>query len=126
MDDFRELFDHVLEVCLQALVILKLVFLDQTLVYVKRHATGFNKAPARGNAHITQVQIKQWWLRCESVPKDILEILYSPVPRLVALTVIKECSGIGHRTCIYLHKNGDRSGLIFFKHQGKSWHTFFW
>lgn len=46
MDDVRELLHHFFEVGLQALVILELVLLDQTLVDVQSHAASLDETPA--------------------------------------------------------------------------------
>lgn len=46
MYDVRQLLHHFFKVGLQALMILKLVLFDQTLVYVQSHTTSLDKTPA--------------------------------------------------------------------------------
>lgn len=46
VDDVRQLLYHVFEVGLQALVVLKLVLFDETLVYVQRDAARLDEVPA--------------------------------------------------------------------------------
>lgn len=46
VDDVRQLLYHFFEVGLQALVVLKLVLFDQTLVYVQSHTASLDKTPA--------------------------------------------------------------------------------
>lgn len=49
MDDVRQLLHHLFEVALQTLMVLELVFFDETLVYVQSHAAGLHEAPAAAN-----------------------------------------------------------------------------
>lgn len=46
VDDVRQLLYHFFEVGLEAFVVLKLVLLDQTLIYVQSHAACLDKTPA--------------------------------------------------------------------------------
>ena len=47
------------------------------------------------------------------VPENVLKVFYFLVTRPIDFTVIKECSGIGHRTCIHLQQNKMLSILIW-------------
>lgn len=38
------------------------------------------------------------------LPKNVFEVFYFLVARLVGFAVIQECSGVGHGTCIYLQQ----------------------
>lgn len=59
MDDVRQLLHHFFKVGLEALVILKLVLFDQTLVYVQSHAASLDEMPAIISAN-TKITLVVW------------------------------------------------------------------
>lgn len=124
MDDVWKLLHHVLEVGLQALMVLELVLFNDSLVDVQSQAAHLHKTPA-GVGIRTQTE-KVWadpgahsrsFAECfweTGSPEHILELFGFLVAPRAVFAVIQECSGVCHGACVHLRQKHAWDCYVFF------------